>query len=403
MSWPTVPLGEITEKIGSGSTPRGGEESYKSSGVPLVRSMNVHDGEFFYDGLAFLDDQQAEALRHVTLQAGDVLLNITGASVARVCKLPEQLSGGRVNQHVSIVRPDPRRLDPGFLAHLLRAPEAKARLLRVAGAGATREAITKSQIEEFGIPLPALDEQRRIAAILDKVDALRRKRKRALALLDGLTQSIFLEMFGDLVENSVYQRGSISHWVSDFGSGKNLAPDPDGRQAGGYRVLKVSAVTTGTFLPAETKPLPAAHKPPAMHMVRKGDLLFSRANTAELIGATAYVESAYEKVVLPDKIWRFIWRSGNVPHPRFIKALFSTTSFRREISKRATGTSGSMKNISKDKVLGIKVGLPDRSLQDAFVVRLGVTQRASVAASSQSLMLVAQFSSLQHLAFSGRL
>jgi type I restriction enzyme, S subunit len=196
VSWPTAPLGEITEKIGSGSTPRGGEESYKSSGVPLVRSMNVYDGEFFYDGLAFLDDQQAEALSHVTLQAGDVLLNITGASVARVCRLPDRLSGGRVNQHVSIVRPDPKRLDAGFLAHLLRAPEAKGRLLRV-GAGATREAITKAQIEEFRISLPPLDEQRRIAAILDKADALRRKRKCALDLLDSLTQSIFLEMFGD--------------------------------------------------------------------------------------------------------------------------------------------------------------------------------------------------------------
>jgi type I restriction enzyme S subunit len=163
--------------------------------------MNVHDGEFIDDGLAFIDSEQAMALKHVTLCGGDVLLNITGASVARVCKLPDRLTGGRVNQHVSIIRPDEKRLDSDFLTHLLRAPEAKARLLRVAGSGATREAITKAQIEEFRIPVPPLDEQRRIATILDKADALRRKRKRALELLDGLTQSIFLEMFGDQTTN----------------------------------------------------------------------------------------------------------------------------------------------------------------------------------------------------------
>jgi type I restriction enzyme S subunit len=135
VSWPTAALGEVTQKIGSGSTPRGGGESYKAWGIPLIRSMNVHDGEFVDDGLAYLDDHQAAALKHVTLHVGDVLLNITGASVARVCRLPDQLSGGRVNQHVSIIRPDNRRLDTNFLAHLLRAPEAKARLLRVAGRG----------------------------------------------------------------------------------------------------------------------------------------------------------------------------------------------------------------------------------------------------------------------------
>jgi type I restriction enzyme S subunit len=403
VSWPTTALGEITRKIGSGSTPRGGEESYKICGVPLIRSMNVHDGEFVESGLAYLDEKQAGALKHVTLHTGDVLLNITGASVARVCRLPDHFSGGRVNQHVAIIRPDKSRLDTDFLAHLLRAPEAKARLLRVAGAGATREAITKSHIEEFSIPLPPLKEQRRIAAILDKADALRRKRKRALDILGSLSQSIFLEMFGDLVEAKSIARGTISDWVADFDTGKNLAPDPDARQADGYRVLKVSAVTTGVFLPLEAKPLPSDYKPPTSHIVRQGDLLFSRANTAELIGATAYVASSYDKLVLPDKIWRFVWRDQNPPNPHFIHALFTTSSFRRELSKRATGTSGSMKNISKAKVLGIEIALPHRDQQDHFAVRQQALQPIKSAAVAQLAMLDGQFSSLQSRAFSGQL
>jgi type I restriction enzyme S subunit len=225
VSWPTAALGEVTQKIGSGSTPRGGGESYKAWGIPLIRSMNVHDGEFVDDGLAYLDDHQAAALKHVTLHVGDVLLNITGASVARVCRLPDQLSGGRVNQHVSIIRPDNRRLDTNFLAHLLRAPEAKARLLRVAGSGATREAITKAQIEEFKIPLPPLNEQRRIAAILDKADALRRKRKHALDLVDTLSQSIFLEMFGEPGLSKRFPQAPLSEIATKITDGEHQNPE----------------------------------------------------------------------------------------------------------------------------------------------------------------------------------
>src|SRR5262245_36157243 len=108
--------------------------------------MNVHDGEFLPDGLVFLDEIQARALDHVTLTKDDVLLNITGASVARACRLPPQYAGGRVNQHVAIVRPRADRLHPDYLAQCLISPSIKHALLSVAGAGATREAITKKQI-----------------------------------------------------------------------------------------------------------------------------------------------------------------------------------------------------------------------------------------------------------------
>src|SRR5206468_80124 len=127
--------------------------------------------------IALMVEMMAPGPKEVIVDPACGTCGFTGASVARVCRLPDAYSGGRVNQHVSIIRPDVTRLNPHFLEHLLRAPEAKSALLRTAGAGATREAITKTQIEEFKIPLPPLEEQRRIAAILDKADMLRRKRK----------------------------------------------------------------------------------------------------------------------------------------------------------------------------------------------------------------------------------
>jgi type I restriction enzyme, S subunit len=202
MTWNCVPLGELTNKIGSGATPRGGSTAYKDSGVPLIRSMNVHDGKFKIDGLAFLDEDQAASLNNVTLQKDDVLLNITGASVARVCILPEEYSGGRVNQHVAIIRPKAEKLYPKFLEHFLASPIAKSKLLTVAGSGATREAITKKDIEDFEIPLAPIEEQKQIAAILDQADSLRNARRQAIEKLNTLSQSIFYEMFGDPRTNS---------------------------------------------------------------------------------------------------------------------------------------------------------------------------------------------------------
>jgi type I restriction enzyme S subunit len=117
--WEVKSLKELTTKIGSGATPRGGQKSYKAEGISLVRSMNVHDSEFRERKLAFIDEKQAKELNGVTLQENDVLLNITGASVARCCIFPTEYLPARVNQHVSIIRPKKDMIDARFLNLLL--------------------------------------------------------------------------------------------------------------------------------------------------------------------------------------------------------------------------------------------------------------------------------------------
>lgn len=156
-----VKLGDITSKIGSGATPKGGSQAYKSEGIALIRSMNVHDRRFVYDGLAFIDDEQAAALSNVEVQENDILLNITGASVARVCRVPADVLPARVNQHVAIIRLNPGTIEPELLERYLTLPSAKKQLLKIAtSGGATREAITKSQIARFTVPLESKFENR---------------------------------------------------------------------------------------------------------------------------------------------------------------------------------------------------------------------------------------------------
>lgn len=152
--WRTVSLAEITSKIGSGFTPRGGEASYLAEGTPLIRSMNVYDDIFDETGLAFLSEDHAAMLAGVTVESKDILLNITGASVARCCMAPERYLPARVNQHVMIVRVDPNKADPFFVHKAINSDERKRQLLSYAQKGSTREALTKEGMARFEVTIP---------------------------------------------------------------------------------------------------------------------------------------------------------------------------------------------------------------------------------------------------------
>ena len=103
----TVQLGNVCAKIGSGATPRGGKEAYKGGATALIRSQNIYNEGFHRDGLVYIDDNQSSELRNVEVQPDDVLLNITGDSVARCCQVAADVLPARVNQHVAIIRPQP--------------------------------------------------------------------------------------------------------------------------------------------------------------------------------------------------------------------------------------------------------------------------------------------------------
>ena len=154
LGWRKLPMAEIASKIGSGFTPRGGEQAYVAEGTTLIRSQNVYDDGFSEDGLAFVGDEDAAALTGVTVLPRDILLNITGASVARCCMAPDRYLPARVNQHVMIVRVDPARADPFFVHKFVNSDGPKRLLLSFAQKGSTREALTKEMVGRFEVTLP---------------------------------------------------------------------------------------------------------------------------------------------------------------------------------------------------------------------------------------------------------
>jgi len=192
-----IKLKDITTKIGSGATPKGGKNSYKKSGISQIRSLNIYDLNFHYNNLAFIDDEQAKKLSNVIVSKDDVLLNITGASVARCCKVPKNILPARVNQHVSIVRVEKTKANPDFIQYALVSPKYKISLLQVAQGGATREALTKLDIENFEISIPPLPTQQKIASILLAYDNLIENNTRRIQILEEIAQRIYKEWFVD--------------------------------------------------------------------------------------------------------------------------------------------------------------------------------------------------------------
>ena len=133
-----VSLAEITLKIGSGATPKGGDESYKESGISLIRSLNIYDFVFRYKNLAFIDDNQAAKLKNVAVVSDDILLNITGASVGRCCIVPDDVLPARVNQHVAIIRINKSVAVPQYVYYVINSGTYKNALLNLSETGATR-------------------------------------------------------------------------------------------------------------------------------------------------------------------------------------------------------------------------------------------------------------------------
>ena len=196
MEWKEVRLGDVCTKIGSGATPSGGKEAYKGGDYHLIRSQNVLDFAFSKDGLASINDEQANKLKNVEIIQGDVLLNITGDSVARCCIVPSEILPARVNQHVAIIRPRKEELDNHYLLYYLQ--HYKRQLLQIASAGATRNAITKAMIENLILPCPkSLEDQRRIASILSSLDRKIELNNNINADLEEMAQAIFKNWFVD--------------------------------------------------------------------------------------------------------------------------------------------------------------------------------------------------------------
>lgn len=234
--------------------------------------------------------------------------------------------------------------------------------------GAGLKHISKAYLSEIKIPHPEdINDQIRIAHLLGKVEGLITQRKQHLQQLDDLLKSVFLEMFGDPVRNEKgWNKPPFSDLLSDIESGKS--PKCEARPASGdeWGVLKLGAVTHCVFDGNENKALPAETAPVVKHEVKIGDLLFSRKNTYELVAACAYVFETRPRLLMPDLIFRFVFKENAEVNPIYIWKLLTNDSQRKAIQSFAAGAAGSMPNISKANLKTAQLPVPPIELQNQF-------------------------------------
>jgi type I restriction enzyme S subunit len=368
-NWKTYKLSQVTTKIGSGSTPRGGQEAYKASGTSLIRSQNILDFTFSTNGLAFIDDVQASKLNNVTLEEDDVLLNITGDSVARVCQVPKKILPARVNQHVAIIRAHKEKLNSSFLKYSLLETSNKNSLLNMASAGATRQAITKSMIEGFELKLPTLQEQQAIASILSAIDDKIDNNRAINKTLEEMAMELYKNWFVDF---GPFQDGEFVE--------SELGMIPKGwevkrldevayKRAESYKFKgkeKVVFVNTGDVLDGsflhknymDVDDLPGQAK----KAIYPEDILFSEIRPINR--RFAYVDFNSEDYVVSTKF--MVIRNNELINNKLLYRILTRNETLVEFQNIAESRSGTFPQITFDVVGHIQMKLPNIEIQKEF-------------------------------------
>lgn len=360
--WNRKRLIEITEKIGSGATPRGGQDAYKESGISLFRSLNVYDGIFKEKNLAFIDEEQASKLSNVIVREGDVLLNITGASIARCCVAPSELLPARVNQHVAIIRPKLNHIDSNFLAYLLASKQYKDALLNTGEkSGSTRQALTKAQLENFEVAIPKLPEQKRIVAIIDEafegidraIANTEKNLTNAREIFENYVNTVFTQK-GNGWENK--KLGDICENV-EYGSSAKSQPQ------GEVPVLRMGNIQNG-IIDWNNLVYTTDQEEINKYLLKKNDVLFNRTNSDIHVGKTA-VYKGERPAIFAGYLIR-IHRKEELIDADFLN-FYLNSCLAREYGKSIMSRSVNQANINGTKLKGYPISLPPIAVQQQIV------------------------------------
>lgn len=352
-------LGELADVVrGSSPRPQGDPRYYGGSVPRLMVADLTRDGMYVTPQIDFLTEEGAELSR--PMKKDDVVIAVSGnPGLPSILKSDACIHDG----FVGLRNLNSIKILNEYLYYFLLFNKLETKSKAV---GAIFKNLTTDQIKKIDIPLPDLKTQKKITQVLEQADKARQQRKAANALTDQFLQSSFLSLFGDPVKNEKgWEMKKIGEFTLKILSGKSVQSESRLKEEDEYGVLKVSAVTYGIFKPEEHKAIINGFKPDVSITPKKGDILFSRANTKELVAATCIVDKDYPDLFLPDKLWK-VNIDRAIVNEWFFKYVLSQQSYRNKLSEKSTGTSGSMFNISKEKLIDFNFLVPPLSLQQQF-------------------------------------
>jgi restriction endonuclease S subunit len=370
--WPRKPLGGLLDFLTSGS--RGWAEYYREAGDVFLRIQNVGRNQMLLNDVAFVEAPDSAEAKRTLVQPGDVLLSIT-ADLGRTGVVPETLGRAYINQHLAILRV--KGIHPHFLSAFLASPEGQKQVMG-RNKHAVKAGLNFEDIRSFQIPLPPLAEQRRIAEVLDRAEALRAKRRAALAELDSLTQSLFLDLFGDpRKKGSTGNTPTKPHLLGELirirtGRLDANAADEDGIHPFFTCAVEPLRINTPAF---DCK---------AVLVAGNGDL-----NVKYFEGKF----NAYQRTYVIESL------NESVLVPRFLHAFLDL--YVSELRKQAIG--GVIKYIKLPYLTDAVVQLPLKEWQQEFARRVGAVEKLKAAQRTALAEQDALFATLQHRAFRGEL
>ena len=391
MKWPVATIGEVC-KVVSGATPKTGKPEFWDGNVPWVTPKDLSKL-----GQKHLSDTP----RHITkaglkscsarmLPAQSVLLSsrapigLVAINTLPVC----------TNQGFKSLVPRFDLVSPDFLFWWLKT---HGKHIQSKGRGATFKEVSKKIVEDLQIPLPPLDEQKRIAEILDKVDALRAKRRAALAQLDILTQSLFLDMFGDPATNP---KGWPVRTIRDLLESASYGTSKKAEATGEFPVLRMNNITrTGEMDFAELKYMDLKEDQRERYLVRTGDVLFNRTNSADLVGKTAIYREA-NPMAYAGYLIRL--RANRKYEPEYLAAFLNTVYSKRVLRSMCRRIIG-MTNINATELQALRIPVPPHPVQHEFAGCITAVEKLKA---THRISLVEQddlFTTLQQRAFRGDL
>jgi type I restriction enzyme S subunit len=349
--WPVRPVRDLvveTEKIDPRKTP--------DLEFQYVDISSVDNKAGAIAGARTLRGSEAPLRARKVIRADDVIVATTRPYLNQVALVPPELDGQVCSTGFCVLRSN-GEVDPRFLYRFTRSQrfiDQVAPRMR----GSAYPAVSDSDVLDAVMPVPPLEEQRRVVAKLDAaLPHLASVVEDAQVGEDGARRipgSILASVLMAHPDRDSWV--SLSAWVASVENGWSPKCLPRPAEDGEWGVLKVSAVSSGTFRASENKALPADLTPCPHLVVRNGDFLCHRANVRELVGIPCLVEDEPPpRLMLSDKIFRFVFRPEVAVDPMFLKHLMQRPEIRAQIEARATGTSSSMLNISKRSMLEIRV------------------------------------------------
>ena len=206
--WEKCKLGTLATKVGSGSTPKGGDAVYTSIGHYFVRSQNVGMGFLMLDNIAHINDDIHQKHKATEIYENDVLLNITGASIGRTAVATKELEGGNVNQHVCIIRTN-SKVNPKFLCDYIQTQRIQNHIKSLQ-TGGSREGLNFEQIRSFPISLPSINEQNKLTCLLDKINERIATQVRLIDRLQSLIKGIMVKLQQQGLSKGTWKRVPLS-------------------------------------------------------------------------------------------------------------------------------------------------------------------------------------------------